>query len=610
MRHPGVAAERVVAIVALVLVTLGLWPAVVLADTLPFADPAFQNVWQQADGPVASGAAQRSWLWGPTPIGVSRDHYVESTAPGGLRLVQFFDKSRMEITRPDGDPASIWYVTNGLLVKELVSGLVQYGDNRFQDSGLGWWGPVAGDPDSIKTPGYADFEAVATLDGTSNRREDRTGLIVGQWMAANGAVTDGQTPEAVTLASYESTLGHNIPSVFWNWMNDAANGITTYGSWVYPMGYPITEPYWVTATIGGVEHAILVQLFERRVLTYTPDNAPAWRVEMGNVGQAYMRRYASARNDSAEWSPDGQRVAFLSQRVGNYDLYTINADGSALTQLTDTAYDEYDPHWQPNGAVVSYQTFFPDLNTWGYRQAFIDGSQDRPYIVGYTGPVVSPDGTKFTYHYYPGDGSEELRVVDFGATSGYVIANVTGGAYFGCTKWSPDGRRIAYCVNSPGTNPTLSLHVVDLDGSNHHELAGSWSDTWVSEISWAADSQRLTATRLYTDGRSDLYLAQADGSGMTPLVISDGVQPDYAANPAWSPIGDEIVFVGGDPTHRDGLWSIDADGSNLHKITTSVYFSPKWSPDGSRLLTSFNGALWILNADGSGPRLLDVPPQL
>jgi hypothetical protein len=54
-------------------------------------------------------------------------------------------------------------------------------------------------------------------------------------------------------------------------------------------GLPVTGAYWVKAKVGGVERPILFQVFERRVLTYNPANEPAFRVEMGNVGQHYYQ---------------------------------------------------------------------------------------------------------------------------------------------------------------------------------------------------------------------------------------------------------------------------------------------------------------------------------
>ena len=49
------------------------------------------------------------------------------------------------------------------------------------------------------------------------------------------------------------------------------------------MGYPVTEPYWTTIRVGGASRQVLVQAFQRRVLTYSPTNPAGWQVEMGNV---------------------------------------------------------------------------------------------------------------------------------------------------------------------------------------------------------------------------------------------------------------------------------------------------------------------------------------
>src|SRR5437762_598470 len=88
-----------------------------------FADPAFQAVWEKSDKAVAAGQVARPWLWGDAPFATKEEPYDEATT--GARLVQYFDKSRMELTNPFGDKNSQYYVTNGLLTKELVSGEMQ-----------------------------------------------------------------------------------------------------------------------------------------------------------------------------------------------------------------------------------------------------------------------------------------------------------------------------------------------------------------------------------------------------------------------------------------------------------------------------------------------------
>ena len=71
----------------------------------------------------------RSWLWGPQPNYLGLEAYADT--PGGARLVQYYDKSRMEVTNP-GAAHDSWYVTNGLLVVEMVTGWIQVGDNLFE----------------------------------------------------------------------------------------------------------------------------------------------------------------------------------------------------------------------------------------------------------------------------------------------------------------------------------------------------------------------------------------------------------------------------------------------------------------------------------------------
>ncbi|MGB9633814.1 MAG: DUF5107 domain-containing protein, partial [Chloroflexaceae bacterium] len=85
-------------------------PATVAGPAAPdgFADPAFRDLWARADLPVAGGAG-RSWTWGALPGERRYERYDQ--APGGARLVQYFDKARMEIGDPAGNRRSPWFVT-------------------------------------------------------------------------------------------------------------------------------------------------------------------------------------------------------------------------------------------------------------------------------------------------------------------------------------------------------------------------------------------------------------------------------------------------------------------------------------------------------------------
>jgi hypothetical protein len=121
-------------ITTLVLLSIGL-PLMVQAQTptptqsppATFADPAFQATWQRTDKPLADGTVKRGYFWGPQPGAVKMEQYAQGT--GGARLVQYFDKSRMEINNPNGNKSDPFYVTNGLLTVELITGYMQKGNS-------------------------------------------------------------------------------------------------------------------------------------------------------------------------------------------------------------------------------------------------------------------------------------------------------------------------------------------------------------------------------------------------------------------------------------------------------------------------------------------------
>lgn len=273
-----------------------------------FASGAFRQIWERQDFPVVSKEASRSFTWGPAGWAFLQEPYAQSS--GGQRLVQYFDKARMEITYPKADPNDSYYVTNGLLVKEMVSGQIQEGDNTFRDIGPAQI-PVAGDPINNSGPTYASFSEFASIN-PAFRALTRTGLLVDDTVSREGVLSQDTslgTRYGVKYAVYNRELGHNIADVFWNYMNqsglvyqDGRYLTATQMNWVATMGFPLTEPYWTRATIGGQEKDVMVQLFERRILTYTPSNPAAYRVEMGNVGRHYYNWRYPDRPETAPWT--------------------------------------------------------------------------------------------------------------------------------------------------------------------------------------------------------------------------------------------------------------------------------------------------------------------
>lgn len=299
--------------------------APVHAQSSTFADPAFQAVWERTDLPVAQHKVARSWVWGPAPGKTLREPFNEGQ--GGQHLVQYFDKSRMEINNPGGDKTNPFYVTNGLLVVEMISGRLQTGVDRFdpiEPAGV----RIAGDEGS-DAPSYGALQGVASVGLSTGGFPAPTpiaqGATIGDlYVDAHGVVIDRNgmvlyaptsvppvpvpvRKSALSLIPYGSIKNavfvpetkHNVPDVFWSFMNTQGpvyeNGRYASGpvvNWVYALGYPVTEPYWTQIRVAGRDRVVLFQAFQRRILTYSPDNPAGWKVEMGNVGaQYYSWRY-------------------------------------------------------------------------------------------------------------------------------------------------------------------------------------------------------------------------------------------------------------------------------------------------------------------------------
>ncbi len=231
-----------------------------------FGDSAFQTQWQVNEQNVAN-------FWGPTLAGTSVMHEAYEESPGGARLVQYFDKGRMELTRP-----ATPIVTNGLLTVEMLRGQIQTGDNSFISTDPADV-PIAGDATNTG-PTFAmlqDRQSRLLVAGTA-RIGDATTRAVTRSGASMNFENGGDYPKA-NIVAYDRSTGHNLPSAFATFREKV--GVPT-------IGLAISEPFWSTIKVGGKDKDVLIQLFERRILTYTPSNPAAFQVELGNIGRQYF----------------------------------------------------------------------------------------------------------------------------------------------------------------------------------------------------------------------------------------------------------------------------------------------------------------------------------
>lgn len=268
-------------------------PVVAQEEDEFFGNQSFEERWERTDRPVYENQADRTWVWGPGPMtGSILEAYADS--PDGIRQVQYFDKSRMEINDPTADPGNLWQVTNGLLVVEMVEGAIQTGDDEFDWSPAPANIPIAGDVDVIPGMTYAKINEL-DLRYIGGREE---GTLINEAVREDDIVVDEQYEQYGVTAMYHvdgNGVNNTVASPFWGFMNEQGlvyqNGDyftdNLFQSPFYATGLPITEAYWSTVLVDDQPTDVLWQCFERRCLTYTPDNPDGWQVESGNVGMHY-----------------------------------------------------------------------------------------------------------------------------------------------------------------------------------------------------------------------------------------------------------------------------------------------------------------------------------
>jgi hypothetical protein len=187
---------------------------------------------------------------------------------------------------------------------------------------------------------------------------------------------------------------------------------------------------------------------------------------------------------------------------------------------------------------------------------------------------------------------------------------LTGGALIDFyPAWSPDGKRIAFWSNRADGNG--DVFVMNADGSGVTRLTVN-SGVDDEEPAWSPDGARIAfaSTRDFVGSIPEIWVMNADGSGATRLTVDPGAAD---REPAWSPDGQHIAFR----SDRDGqpeVYVMNADGSNQTRLTTDPGedVQPSWSPDGTRIAFSStrNGAhdVYVMNADGSNQTRLTTSP--
>jgi Tol biopolymer transport system component len=237
-------------------------------------------------------------------------------------------------------------------------------------------------------------------------------------------------------------------------------------------------------------------------------------------------------------------IVFSSSRTGNFELYSVRADGSGLGQLTRSSTQDARAAFSPDGRRILFMRF-----------AELD-----PFYIGDLWVMYA-------------DGREQRRLSRFASDP----------------AWSPDSRWIAYSGNGKSVADAFPLVIVSPDGRRRRVIRGRYYGP-----SWSPDGKRLVVTTDAVDDRTDLVVMGADGRGRKTIRRNVGSGPD------WLPNG-LIAFSAAD----GGIDLVRPDGRGARRLHVPEDAEAlAWAPDGRRFAFTDGGRLHV--GATAGGRARDV----
>jgi Tol biopolymer transport system component len=337
-----------------------------------------------------------------------------------------------------------------------------------------------------------------------------------------------------------------------------------------------------------------------------------------------LKRLTRDKNDDIkpQWSPSGEKILYLSKKGKELAIRVMNNDGSGQVELARNCATDYPPLWSPDNAKILFVAKIKSKNTICIVDA--DGSNLAR---------LSEMDTEGTYPSWSPDGLKILCLEKYRRKSYIYMMNPDGTGRLKITKedgpykaptWSPDGSKIAYLSTKMTALGTYNqIMVMNNDSSSNIQLANSskkYEDIdYNDSFCWSPDGSMIAFTKVAdVEGKVSengsvtftyfygTYLVGADGNDYDRLLAKTGEKPML---PDWSPDGSKVAIVS---DSKLIIYNLKNRLEDEIEVKVTLPLSPvKWSPDGTKVIfagknSSFQkSTLYMVSLDGKVTVLSD-----